>query len=297
LSRRGGILFAALALIWGLPYVLIRVAVAEVSPALLVFGRTAVGAGLLLPLVLRRGQLRRVLPRWRPILAFAVVEIALPWLLLSSAEQRISSSAAGLLVACVPLCGALVSRLTGRREVRLGARGVAGLCLGLGGVAAVVGLDFGAQDAWALAAMGVVVLGYAVGPLIVSRHLADLPSLEVVAASLALTAILYAPAAVFAAPPDWPSAKALAAVAVLGILCTAAAFVIFFELIGEVGPIRATLVAYLNPAVAVAAGVLFLREPFTMGTAAGFVLILAGSWLASARPRPTSAAGGAAAGA
>ncbi len=133
--------------------------------------------------------------------------------------------------------------------------------------------------------MAVVVLGYAVGPLIVSRHLADVPSLEVAAVSLAATAILYAPAALLDAPAAWPSARALAAVAALGVFCTAVAFVVFFELIAEVGPIRATVVAQLNPAVAVAAGVLVLHERFTYGTAAGFVLILGGSWLAT-RPRP-----------
>lgn len=285
MSRRGWILFASLALIWGLPYMLIRVAVTELSPAQLVFGRTVIGASLLLPVVLRRGDLARLLPRWRPILAFTIAEVAVPWLLLSHAEQRLSSSAAGLIVACVPLAGALVSRLSGRVEGSLGPRGLGGLCLGLAGVAALVGLDFTVGDAWALAAMVVVVLGYAIGPIVVSRHLADLPSLEVVTASLAAAAVFYAPAAILAPPPAWPSARALAAVAVLGILCTAAAFVVFFELIAEVGPIRATLVAYLNPAVAVAAGVLVLGEPFTAGTAAGFVLILAGSYLAAARPR------------
>ncbi len=290
MSRRGWILFASLALIWGLPYMLIRVAVAELAPALLVLGRTAIGAGLLLPFVVRRGHLGRLLPRWRPILVFTVVEVAVPWFLLSHAERRLSSSAAGLLVACVPLAGALVSRLTGRAEAALGARGLAGLCLGLAGVAALVGLDLRAGDAWAVAAMIVVVLGYAVGPLVVSRHLADLPSLEVVAVSLTAAAILYAPAAVLAAPAAFPSGRVIAAVVVLGVVCTAAAFVIFFQLIAEVGPIRATLVAYLNPAVAVAAGVLVLDEPFTAGTAAGFVLILSGSYLAAIRPRPAASA-------
>ncbi len=289
MSRRGWLLFAALALIWGVPYMLIRVAVAEVSPPLLVFGRTALGALLLLPAVLRRGHLRRLLPRWRAIAAFTVAELAIPWVLLSWAEQRISSSAAGLLVACVPLAGALVSRFTGRLEAGLGWRGLLGLGLGIAGVAALVGLDFGRGDGWALAAMVGVVIGYAVGPIIVARRLSDLPSLEVTAASLALAALLYAPAALLTAPAAWPSARALGAVAVLGVLCTAAAFVVFFELIAEVGPIRATVVAQLNPAVAVAAGVLVLGERFTPGTAMGFVLILSGSYLAT---RPAGAPAG-----
>lgn len=293
MSRRGWLLFASLALIWGVPYMLIRVAVAEVSPPVLVFGRTTIGAALLLPAVLRRGHLHRLLSRWRAIAAFTVAELAVPWLLLSWAERRISSSAAGLLVACVPLVGALISRVTGRAEERLGLRGLGGLGLGLLGVGALVGLDFTAGEVWPLAAMMLVVVGYAVGPLVVSRHLADLPTLEVVAASLALGALLYAPAAVLAWPGAWPTARALGAVAVLGVLCTAAAFVLFFELIAEVGPIRATVVAYLNPAVAVLAGVLVLDEPFTVGTAAGFVLILSGSYLATrgGRAAPEGAGG------
>jgi drug/metabolite transporter (DMT)-like permease len=284
-SRRGWLLFAGLALIWGIPYLLIRVAVAELAPPVLVFGRTAIGAAILLPVVLRRGHLAALRARWRPILAFTVAEVAVPWLFLSDAERKLSSSAAGLLVACVPLVGALVSRLTGGREAPLGARGLAGLVLGLGGVAALVGLDVSVRDGWALAEMALVVLGYAIGPLVVARALTDLPSLEVVAVSLALAALGYAPAAALTLPAHLPGPATLGAVAVLGVVCTAAAFVMFFELIAEVGPVRATVVAYLNPAVAVAAGVGLLGEPLTAGTVLGFVLILAGSWLATQSPR------------
>jgi drug/metabolite transporter (DMT)-like permease len=280
-TRRAWFLLAALALIWGIPYLLIRVAVAELSPPVLVFGRTALGAALLLPGVLRRGRLAGLLPRWRPILAFTVAEICIPWIFLSDAERRISSSAAGLLVACVPLVGALLVRFTGRREEHLGPRRLAGLAVGLLGVAALVGLDVSVQDGWALAEMVLVVLGYAVGPIVVSRYLSDLPSLEVVAVSLTLAAVAYAPVALLQLPGRLPPATVLLSVVVLGVVCTAAAFVLFFELIAEVGPVRAVVVAYLNPAVAVAAGVLLLREPFTAGTAAGFVLILAGSFLAT----------------
>ncbi len=289
MTRRGWLLFAGLALIWGIPYLLIRVAVAELSPPLLVFGRTAIGAGLLLPVVLRRGHLAALRARWRPILAFTVAEVALPWLLLSDAERRLSSSEAGLLVACVPLVGALISVVSGGRERPLGRHGLVGLVLGLAGVAALVGLDVSVRDPRALAEMSLVVLGYAVGPLIVARALTDLPSLEVVAASLGLAALGYAPAAALSLPAQAPSAGALAAVAVLGVVCTAGAFVLFFELIAEVGPIRATLVAYLNPAVAVAAGVGFLREPLTGGMVLGFALILLGSYLAT---RPAGASVG-----
>ncbi len=284
MTGRGWLLFAALALIWGVPYLLIRIAVGELAPAVVVFGRTAIGACLLLPFVLsRRGHVSRLLARWRPILAFAVVEVALPWLLLSDAERRISSSAAGLLIACVPLAGVLVSRATGGTEERMGWLRLAGLGVGVCGVAALVGLDVSVQDGRALVEMVLVVIGYAVGPIIVSRALADLPSLEVVAVSLAATALAYAPAAALQLPARAPSAGPLAAVAGLGVLCTAAAFLLFFELIAEVGPIRATVVTYVNPAVAVAVGVGLGGERFTSGTAVGFALILAGSYLATRR--------------
>jgi len=281
MTRRGWLLFTALGLIWGVPYLLIRVAVREMPPVAVVFGRTAIGASLLLPFVLRRGHLPRLLARWRALLAFTLAEVALPWFFLSDAERRISSSAAGLLVACVPLAGALISRFSGRAEGRLGWTRLAGLGVGLAGVAALVGLDLSVQDGWALAEMLLVVVGYAVGPIIVSRALADLPSLEVVAVSLAATALAYAPLAAVQLPSRWPAAGALAAVGTLGVLCTAAAFLIFFELIAEVGPIRATVVTYLNPAVAVAVGVGLGGERFTRGTALAFVLILAGSYLAT----------------
>jgi drug/metabolite transporter (DMT)-like permease len=285
-TRRGWLLFAALALIWGVPYLLIRIAVSELAPPLVVFGRTAIGACLLLPFLVRRGHLPRLLRRWRPVLAFTVIEVALPWLLLSDAERRISSSAAGLLVACVPLAGVLISRATGSAEGRLGAVRLTGLGVGLAGVAALVGLDVSVQDGRALSEMVLVVVGYAVGPIIVSRALADLPSLEVVAVSLAATALAYAPAVALQLPSRWPSAGPLWAVAALGVLCTAVAFLVFFELIGEVGPIRATVVTYVNPAVAVAVGVGLGGERFTRGTALGFALILAGSILATRRTTP-----------
>ena len=292
-TRRGWWLFLALSVIWGIPYLLIRVAVGELTPASLVFLRTAIASLLLLPALLRNGRLRMLLPRWRAILLFSLVEVALPWWLLSDAERRITSSLSGLLVASVPLAGALLSRLTGTHEP-LGARRLMGLGLGFAGVVALVGLDLGG-DAAASLEMTLVVFCYALGPQIVSRHLADLPSLDVVAVSLCACALVYAPIGIAQLPSLRPSAAVLAAVAVLGVFCTAVAFLLFVRLIAEVGPVRATVITYVNPAVAVLAGVVVLAEPFTRGTALGFVLILAGSWLATgagstaAQPRDRAA--------
>jgi drug/metabolite transporter (DMT)-like permease len=282
------VLFVALCAIWGLPYLLIKVAVRDVTPASLVFLRTSIGALVLLPVVLARGNLRALLPRWRPIVLFTVVEVAVPWLLLSDAERRLTSSLAGLLVASVPLVGAVIARAIGAPEP-LGPRRLLGLGVGLAGVVALLGLDVGAGDLGAVAEMVLVVIGYAVGPMVVSRRLTDVPPLDVVAVSLALCAVAYAPVGIAQLPAAWPPLAAVGAVAVLGVVCTALAFVLFFGLIAEIGPVRATVVAYVNPAVAVALGVAVLGEPFTAGTAAGFVLILAGSWLATGTRLPRAA--------
>lgn len=289
MTRRGWFLFVTLCVLWGIPYFLIKVAVRELTPASLVFLRTAIGAAVLVPLVVARGDLRALLPRWRPIVLFTLVEMAIPWFLLSDAERHISSSLAGLLVASVPLVGAALSRVSGRHEP-LGGRGVAGLVLGLVGVGALLGIDVRAGDGRAVAEMAFVVVGYAVGPMIVARRLGDLPALDVIAASLAVCAVGYAPVGLAQLPAALPPLEVAGAVVVLGLVCTALAFVLFFRLIGEVGPVRATVVAYVNPAVAVLAGVTLLGEPFTVGTGLGFFLILAGSWLATGVRSPPAGA-------
>lgn len=289
MTRRGWFLFTALCVIWGVPYLLIKVAVRDISPAALVFLRTTLGTLVLLPLSLRPAQYRPLLARWRPFLLYTAVEIALPWFLLSDAERRLSSSLTGLLIAAVPLVGAMLSAASGGHE-RFDGRRIAGLLLGLAGVAALLGLDVGGGDVVAVAKMAVVVLCYAAGPLIISRRLADVPSMPVVTASLALCAIGYAPFAIAQLPAALPSVDVIAAVVILGIVCTALAFLVFFRLIAEVGPVRATVVTYVNPAVAVSLGVTLLHESFTAGTAVGFVLILTGSFLATrAAPAPRSA--------
>ena len=288
MSRRGWVLFVAMAIIWGIPYLLIKVAVGEVAPATLVLARTVLAALLLLPVALARGLVGPLLPRWRPLLAYTAVEICVPWYLLGFAEQRLSSSLAGLLVAGVPLVGALVARLGPDRE-RLGRRRLAGLLVGLAGVAALVGFEVGAGDAAAVVAISVVVICYAVGPFVLALTLSDLPALGVVAVSLAVSAVAYVPAGILQAPDAWPSGEAVLAVLVLAALCTAVAFLVFFELIAEVGAARSTVITYLNPAVAVLLGVLVLDESFTLATAAGFSLILLGSVLATSRRAPARA--------
>src|SRR5437762_3434930 len=280
MTRRGWLHFAAMGLIWGIPYMLIKVAVAEMSPAVLVLCRTGIGALLLLPLAAARGQLRPTWRRWRPLLVFAAVEVAIPWLFLGTAEQHLSSSLSGLLIAAVPIVGALIAWATGGE--RLGPVRVLGLLIGIVGVAALVGLDLHASDGWALVEMAVVVFGYAVGPFVLARYLSDAPGLGVIASALGVTALVYLPA-VFIQPPGHVTLRVVGAILGLAVICTAAAFVLFFALLTEVGPVRGTVITYINPAVAVALGVLLLHERFTVGIGVGFALVLAGSVLATRR--------------
>lgn len=278
-----------MSVIWGIPYFLIRIAVSEISPATLVFARTAGGALILMPIVLARHGLRAIGGKWVPLLAFAAAEIAGPWLFLSSAEQHISSSLAGLLISSVPLAGMIVAPLFGNRE-RISPLGLAGLVVGLCGVAAIVGLDLGMLDATALVQMALVAIGYAVGPAILRRYLTEVPSVSVIGVSLAACAVAYAPLAAAQWPRVVPGAAVLAAVGVLAVVCTAVAFLLFFALISEIGPVRATVITYINPAVAAAVGITILHEPFTAGMGIGFALVLAGSVLATRR-RPVAGTG------
>ena len=279
MSRRGALLFAAMCVIWGIPYLLIKVAVDDMSPSMLVLGRTLIAALLLLPIAAARGELRPLLPYWAPLVAFAAIEIALPWVLLGAAETQVSSSLTGLLIAAVPLVAAVIATSSGAERLSL-TSGI-GLALGVLGVAAIVGVNLEGAHAVPLAEIGLVAVCYAVGPAILQRWLSGLPALGVIAASLVLTAIVYLPFGATNVPGKTPSAAALASVVTLAIVCTALAFLLFFALIGEVGPVRATVITYVNPAIAAALGVLILDERFTVGMALGFALVLAGSVLAT----------------
>jgi drug/metabolite transporter (DMT)-like permease len=284
MTRRGLLLFAAMCLIWGIPYLFIRIAVSELTPATLVFLRTGVAAAVLLPIAIRRGGLRDLIEKWRPLIIFAAIEIGIPWLALSTAEQHISSSLAGLLISAVPLVGLVIAPVFGNRE-RIGPLNLMGLLLGIGGVAAIVGFDLRSTGWLPLTEIAVVATCYAIGPAILARHLSGLPSVGVIAASLAICAVVYAPVAALQWPRTVPTAGVLASVGVLALICTALAFLLFFALIAEIGPVRATVITYVNPAVAAVAGILVLHERFTVGMGFGFVLVLVGSTLATRRQR------------
>lgn len=288
-TRRGWLLFSALSLFWGVPYLFIRVAVAELDPVVVASGRTILGALILLPFALRARALRPLLSHWRWLLLYTGVEIVGPWVLIGHAETRLNSSTTGLLIAMVPIVAAIIVTVTG--QDRLGARRITGLLVGLGGVALLVGLDIRLDDLVAVLQILGVVIGYAIGPIIIARRLGELPAIGVITASLLLASVVYAPFAV-ALRPSTVSPAAIGSVVVLAVVCTAAAFMVMFALIAEAGPARMTLITYVNPAVAILLGALILDEPITAGLLIGFPLIIVGSILGTWKNSPSPEATG-----
>jgi len=282
MSLRGWVLFAAMSVIWGIPYLLIKVAVEGVSVPVLVLARTAVGALVLIPLTLRRGAWAPVLAHWKPVAVFAFFEIIAAWLLLTDAERHISSSLTGLLIAASPIVATLLDRLTGG-EHPLTVKRMAGLGVGLIGVAVLAGPALTGGSAWPVTQVLMVSVCYAIAPLVAARYLGDVPTLPMTAACLGLAAIVYAGPAAATWPDTVPETRVLLALAALAVICTAVAFIIFFALIREVGAARALVFTYVNPAVALAAGVIVLNEPLTPWNLAGLALILTGSVLATRR--------------
>ena len=293
MNRRAIILFIALGIAWGIPYLLIKVAVAELDPLMVVFARCTLGALILLPLALARRQLVVVFRRWRPLLAYTIFEIVLPWFFLSSAELKLPSSTAGLLIAAVPLVGVGVAFLFGR-PAKLSLANWLGIVAGMVGVAALVGLDVAGSDLIAVAEIAIVVVCYAFGPAILSRWMSDLPGVGVVVASLSIAAVIYLPfvALTHGFPTKVPSVPVILSIVALAAVCSAAAFLIMFALVAEIGPMRMTTITYVNPAVAIVAGALILGERVTVWTVVGFVLVIGGAYLVTRRRRATGTAGG-----
>lgn len=292
MSKRGWLLFSVMCVAWGISYLFIKVSVRGLSVPMLVFLRTGVAALVLFPFAARVGWVRSrdaVRAHWLPLLGFAALEIVGPWYLLSDAERHLTSSLAGLIIAAVPIVGVLVSRFLPDTE-RLSRTRWAGLIIGAVGVTVLAAPALHGDSAWAVCEMLLVVIGYATAPIIAARRLAHVPNLVMTTVCLGFAALVYTPAAILTWPDAWPSGQVIGSVAVLAVACTALAFVAFFALIREVGTSRAMVFTYVNPAVAVAAGVLLLGEPFTGTIIASFGLILGGSVLATASGRQRSLA-------
>jgi drug/metabolite transporter (DMT)-like permease len=281
MTARGWALFAAVSVIWGVPYLFIKIAVDDgLTPGFVAWSRVALAAVVLLPLAVRTGALRGLPLGWLAL--FSVVEIAVPFPLIGFGEQRISSSLAAILIAALPLVVAVLALRIDHAERPTPTR-LVGMLIGLGGVVALVGIDIGGRGDELLGALAILVAAfcYAVGPMIVKRRLSDVDPLGPVAASLALATLLVTPFALLDVPREVPSGDAIASIVVLGLVCSALAFLFFFRLIAEVGPSRATIITYVNPVVALALGVAILDESVTAGAVAGLLLILAGSWLST----------------
>ncbi len=280
MSRRGVILFLSLGLIWGLPYLLIKVSVEYLSPEVIVFLRVFLAAIILLPIVIKRGYLRQLKGHWKWVFIFAIVEIAFPFGALTFAEIKLSSSMTGLLIAAVPIVSAIFAWRLGIDDRITGNR-ILGLTIGILGVAALVGLDVTGSEIISAALLAITVIGYALGPIIVSQKLSQAPALAAIAMAMVINSVIYAPLAFISRPNETVPVNVWLAVAVLGAVCTALAFMLFFSLVAEVGAARTTVITYINPAVAVILGVLVLSEPITLGLLIGFPLILIGSFLAT----------------
>jgi drug/metabolite transporter (DMT)-like permease len=290
MSARAWSLFAAVSVLWGIPYLFIKLAVEDLSPAMVAFARIAIAFAVLLPYAWHKGALRGLGSRWKVMLAYSTVEIVFPWPLIGFGEQRVSSGLAAILIAAVPLVVALMAIRIDQEERAHGAR-LVGLLLGFAGVVVLLGLDVAGRPGELLGAAAILAatVGYAAGPMIIKHRLADLDPLGPVTASMGISGLLLAPVAFASAPDTAPSTQTLLSVIVLGLACSALAFLFFFSLIAEVGPSRATVITYINPVVAVALGVTLLGEGLRPTAVAGLLLILAGSWLSTGGRLPPGA--------
>ena len=276
-----------MSIIWGTPYFFIKLVVDDVDPTVIVFGRSVFAAIVLLPLALRRDTVVAVLRKWRAVLALTCLEILAPFLLITYGEQRVSSSLAGLLIASLPLITALFALRLDATERATGLR-LFGMLVGLSGVALVLGFDLGGDVSQLVGAALILgaTLCYAGGTFVIKLGLADVPPVGVVAAASTISMVVLTPFAAFQLPATVPGPTVWLSLAALGVLCTAFGFIGYVALVAEAGPARATVVTYLNPAVAVILGVALLGEPLTATVAAGFLLIIAGSWLSTGGTLP-----------
>jgi drug/metabolite transporter (DMT)-like permease len=282
-TKKAWFLFAAMAFIWGIPYLLIRVAVRELHPGQIVVLRTLPASLLLLPLVLYRREFSLIIRHWRWILTFGVVEFGIPWYCMSTAEEHLTSSFTSLVICGVPLITIFAARFTSAHE-QLTARRISGLAIGAVGVGLLVGLDLGHGAASSILMLIVVCVGYAVGPLILQTKLTEVPGPAIVCGATGMVALGWLP--YFATHvPHRLSAETWQSIAVLSVLCTAVAFLVFFALVKEAGSGRSLVVVYSNTAIAILLGVLFLHEPLTIGILLGFPMIVAGSYLGTTATR------------
>lgn len=286
MSRKGWILFFLCGFVWGIPYLLIRVAVKEVDPTVVVFIRVLIGALIFIPITWRSGALSASKKYWKWILFYAFGEMIGPFWLITTAERHVTSGLAGLLIATTPIWSAIQASIQGDKSVWHHRR-LLGMIIGFFGIFLVVGLESlkGKQSVVAIGMLILAAMGYSVAMMTISRKAADADGKAINGVAMAVTALVYLPFAIHFAPDQMPSGKAIAALVTLGLVPTAFAFFIFFILIAEIGAARGALVTYLNTAFAVVLGVAILKEPLTLGIILGLPLVLVGSYFASHKSR------------
>lgn len=283
MTRKSWGLFLAAGVLWGVPYLFIKIAVdpGGFQPGFLVFARVVLGALFLIPLAIKQGLLREAMKYFKWILLYSCIELVGPWYFLSSGERHITSGLAGLLIATVPFWSTIVASLIGDKTVWQAKR-IVGMVVGFAGVILVVGLESfrGHNSVSAIGLIMLAALGYAVAPIMIRHKAPTLNGLAINSLAMLFTAIIYIPVGIVQWPQTMPNVKSIWSLLILGIFPTAIAFVIFFKVIVDIGPTRASMITYINTAVAVLLGIIVLGEPLTLGIGLGLPLILIGSYLA-----------------
>lgn len=278
----------AISVLWGVPYLFIEVAGdGGASPLLIGWGRVAIGAAILVPIAWRLGYMKGLRDKTKPLVAFAIVECGLPWWLIPLGQQEVSSSLAAILIASLPILTAIVALRVDPTERVTGAR-AGGLLVGIAGVVLLLGIDVAGRPGEILGSLAILVATacYAIGVFVVKRYFSDVNPVGAVAAALGISTVMLAPAGIASIPGADISGGAVASIAVLGAFCSALALIVFFNLIAEVGATRASVITYVNPAVAVLLGVTILGESLGPAAVAGLLLILVGSWLSTGGKLP-----------
>ena len=286
-TRKSLLLFAAASVIWGSSFLFIRVAVEHIPPAVVVFGRTALGAAFLVPLAARRRAFRGLRQVIVPIAVVTLLDIAAPTFLTAWGEQHVSSSIAGILTATDPLFTAVLALWLIRSEVPDRRRSL-GLVIGFAGVVALLGIDVRGDAAELLGAGAVILsaLGYAGAALLYRRWLPEAPAVTVTALMTVISSVAFLGPAAANLPRQVPPASSIAALVTLGIVNTGVAYWLFYLLIDEAGAATASVITYVMPVVARFLGVRLLGERLTVGAIAGLILIALGAWLATSQHTP-----------
>jgi len=289
MSRKSALIFALVGFLWGIPYLFIKVAVDEengYAPAIVVFGRVLIGAAILIPLAIRDRSIFAALRGIKYVAFYAVLEMIIPWILIGTAEQKISSGLAGLLIASVPIWSNIITYLQGDKDA-LKANRIVGIGIGFIGVVLIVGIETltGSSDPLSILMVIVAAIGYAYAIIMIRNKLPDVSGIAINGVAMALTAIFYLPFTIALWPDHTVSHQATYSVIALGVFSTGLAFALFFTLIADIGPTRASLVTYWNTAIAVVLGVIILSEPLTIGMSIGLPLVMLGSWLVNRRQK------------